>query len=42
MSKVSDFEKQLNPGKSFEQHITILTLDLTWHLYKQDTQKIFG
>ena len=41
MTEISEFEKQLNPAKSFEQHITILTLDLAWHLYKQDTQKFF-
>ena len=41
MTEISEFEKRLNTGKSFEQHITILTADLAWHLYKQDTQKFF-
>lgn len=41
MTEISEFEKRLNPGTSFEQHITILTSNLAWHLYKQDTRKFF-
>lgn len=39
MTEISKFEKELNSGHSFEQHITILTLSLAWCLYKQDTRK---
>ena len=39
MSEISEFEKQLNPGRSFEQLIQSLTFDLAWHLYKHDTGK---
>ena len=39
MTKVSKFEKQLNPDMSFEQHIEILTSDLAERLYKHDTPK---
>lgn len=38
MSEISEFEKQLNPGRSFEQHILSLTSGLAWH-YKHDTRK---
>lgn len=39
MSEISKFEKQLNPGRSFEQLLQSLTSDLAWHLYKDDTHK---
>ena len=39
MTEISEFEKRLNPGKSFEEHIERLTCDLAERLYKQDTRK---
>lgn len=41
MSEISEFEKQLNRGRSFEEHIGRLTSDLAERFHKLDTPKFF-
>jgi hypothetical protein len=41
MSEISEYEKQLNPGLSFEKHIESLTFQLAERVDERDARKFF-